>query len=626
MTIHFYLLLHRLNNDNLSNYQYTMMGDFLYWIEKKWGEFLLWLDRKLVGKSWKQLTVVLVLFLCILVAITTIYKFSRHERFDESFHQSFVDMTNPETIRESVYDNKKGFWIVFGLALVYVFGAVFFTGLLIATVTNIWRARSDKFRRGAVRYKFNGHIVFLGYNSLIAGMIQKICEKEASHIKDVRIIVGVEDNASSVCDKIKNRLYDDYRDRVVILKVDSCNRNDLERLNIVFAKEVYIIGEHDDAYNLKCYRTIYELSLCEPTRKTRMPECYVNLHSQATLTLFRTYASSGDLGIDFTKFHSFSFYDEWARTMIQSEWKSNENHQDHFFIAGMTEMGIALARKVALLCHNPNDKHTIITFIDNEAVKKSKLFILQHQELFDHCLYRTRTKNGSKTHYPEYSTSPLDIEFEFVEGDLSDSIVRHIISRSTGFLKQHTTIALCYDDPQQNITMGLNLPEFVYDDCNNVHVWLYQTTLGDLGNYLKNSRYNNVETFGMLGDDLDVQNKENIRIAKLINHYFRHQDGSSLDYSKYHLIDTEWEGASISERWACVRRSEFIAVLYQYLKNNSKMENLECQRSAVDNLLFPIMDDDCYIKPLCNYSSYVENIQRIIYSNLMHFQQAKRKR
>lgn len=603
-----------------------MIRDFLNWIDKKWGESLLCLDRKLVGKSWKQLGIVIVLFLIVLVTITCGYwLFDKDPSKPQSFHRAFVDMTNPETVRKLVYDNRKEFGVVLGYAFVYVLGALFFTGLLIATVTNIWRARSDKFRRGAVRYGFNGHIVFLGYNGLIPGMIQTICEENKNHIKDVHIVVGVEDNASSVCDKIKNRLYNEYRDCVVVLKADSCNRNDLKRLNIVFAKEVYIIGEHDDAYNLKCYRTIYELSLSEPSNKAKMPDCYVNLHSQATLTLFRIYASSGDLGIDFTKFHSFSFYDEWARTMIQSEWKSNEDHQDHFFIAGMTEMGIALARKVTLLCHNPNDKRTIITFIDNDTVKKSKLFILQHQDLFDHCLYRTRTKNGSKTHYPKFSAAPLDIEFEFIEGDLTDSIVRHIISHTAGFLKRHTTIALCYDDPLQNITMGLNLPKFVYDDCDNVHIWIYQTTLGDLGNYLKNSRYNNVETFGMLGDDLDVQNKENIRIAKLINHYFRHRDEADLDYSKKQLIDTEWEGASISERWACVRRSEFVAVLYQHIENNSKMENLECQRSAVDNLLFPIMDDNYYIKPLSNYSSYVENIQRIIYSNLMHFQQAKGK-
>lgn len=616
----------------------------------KWNPRLIF-DRIISGKSLQQLELVFILFITILLFIAGIYTlFGRHGRFDENIHQVFVDMTNPETVRDSAYyasqpffkenaqneitnqpsKNKPGFWVVFGLVVVYVLGAVFFTGLLIATITNIWRGRADKFRRGAVKYKFSNHIIFLGYNSLIPGMIQKICEEEHNRIKDIRIVVGVENDASLVNKKIKNRLYDRYRDKVVVLQADSCNMKDLKRLRVSYAKEVYIIGEYDDAYNLRSYRTIYELSLNEKSAKASMPECYVNLQSQATLTLFRTYASAGDLGINFSKFHSFSFYDEWAKSMINKHWKNNEDFQDHFIIAGMTEMGIALARKAALLCHKPNDsKHTIITLIDDGVSTKAEHFIIQHQELFDHIIYRIRTKTKNYDHIPIKYNDLLDVTFEFIEGSFSDKSIRQEITDNANNDQKKITLAICYDNPQQNIISGLNLPNIFYEEKHKISIWLYQPTLGDLGYYLNNSRYKNVITFGMTGKDLDIQNTENTRRAKLINHYFRHQkdenkndaDSNKIlnDYSNQRLIDTEWEDTNISERWACIRRAEFIPFLAHYMDNDKNMEKMECQRNAVDNLLFPIFEDGNTYSIQNDYSLYIATIKRFYTTNNFTF-------
>lgn len=618
-------------------------------------------DRIISGKSIQQLGLVLLLFITVLLFIAGIYTlFGRHGRFDENIHQVFVDMTNPETVRDSAYytsqpffkeiaqseitkqpdKNKPGFWVVFGLVVVYVVGAVFFTGLLIATITNIWRGRADKFRRGAVKYRFSNHIVFLGYHSLIAGMIQKICEEEHEHIKDIRIVVGVENDASHVSKKIKNRLYDRYRDKVVVLQADSCNMKDLKRLRVTHAKEVYIIGEYDDAYNLRSYRSIYELSLCEKSAKASMPQCYVKLQSQATLTLFRTYASAGDLGIDFAKFHSFSFYDEWARNVImdlvekkskiKKKWPGYENLQDHFIISGMTEMGIALARKAALLCHRPDhSRPTIITLIDDEISTKAEHFIIQHQAFFDRISYRIQSKANTYNHIPIKYDNLLDVSFEFIEGNFSEKPIRQEISDSANSNQQVTTLVICYDNPQQNIITGLNLPNIFYEDNSNVSVWLYQPTLGDLGYYMNSIRYKNVDTFGMLGKDLDIQNKDNTLRAKLINHYFHCQKNENKnnddsqkplkDYSNQRLINTEWEGTDLSERWACIRRAEFIPVLANYIDNDMDLEKMERQRTVVDNLLFPLPENGDPYSIQNDYSIYIATIKRIYSTNSFTF-------
>ena len=520
----------------------------------------LWIDRRLAGNWRQQIAIPFMIFLIVLIVATLFYKGVWIERVPKVF----VDMTNSESLRQSLDGTmQSSAWI---LAIVYVLGAIIFTGLLIATVTSIWRTRSEKFRRGVVSYRFKSHIVFIGYNSLVPGMIQKICEED----EDVRIVVGVEDKASTISDMIKNRLWNNYRKKVVTLKADSCNREDLERLRIPYAKEVYIIGEHDDAYNLRCYRTIYELSLYKSYSKCKMPQCYVNLQSQSTLKLFRTYASAGETGVDFTNFHAFNFKDEWASTLLlknSTRFKKNNNCHNHIIIAGMTEMGVFIAQEAVLLCHYPNT-HTTITFIDDAAEMRKKSFVAQHHNLFDH-------------------SDLLDVDFEFVEGDISDENVRLNLAHHADDLGRVVTIAICYDDPQQNISLGLNLPENFYGDKNNVRVWIYQPTSGDLGKYLKNSHYKNVVTFGMSGDLLDVRNNKNIQIAKRINHYFRRCNEEKIDYSNQRLIEMEWEELSIYDRWSYLRRAIFTSVLSQYETDFSVMAELERRRSIAENMLFP---------------------------------------
>ena len=593
----------------------------------KWQKPLLIIDRKLAGKWYKQLFMALVPFVVVVISVFVCYLFIRNGSIFERFGQAFVDTTTPESISKLVYDFYNGYvqnetieqkdipvGDIIWFTLIYVLGAIAFTGLIISAITSIWRSRSEKFRRGSVSYKFKGHIVFIGYNNLVSGMIQKICEEE-----DTRIVVGVEKDASVVCDKIKNRLFEKFRKNVVVLKADSCNKEDLERLRVIKAKEIYIIGEYDDSYNLKCYRTIYELSISDPSTDIKMPQCYVNLQSLSTLTLFRTYASAGELGVDFKYFHVFNFDDEWARTILQNDKKRNSgNFQRHIVIAGMTKMGAFLARKAALSCHYPNDdKHTIITFIDNNINEWTKLFISQHRIFFDYCQYSIRTKENVITHRPIKNDVTLDIEFEFIEGELSDNIVRQDIDNYLADNKRLMTVAICYDNSQKNLAMGVNLPENVYDS-NNVKVWVYQPTSFDLGKYLKSSRFKNVTTFGMSGDKLDVRNKKNVYLAHKINHFFKHKDDTNIDYSnsKQRLIEAEWESIKIFDQWSCIRRAEFISDLLKYKDDISAMINMEYKRIIVDKLIYgvPLSKEDTDMQQNI-HEKYVKSILNDIITN-----------
>lgn len=518
------------------------------------------IDRIISGNIWRQLIVATILFFGVFLIVWLI-GFLVFKNWN--LGKAFADLVSPVSVRYKAYEHpEEGVW---GTSIVYFLGVIFFTGIFVATITNILRTRADRFRMGTVTYHFKEHIVFLGYDDMIVGMIQKLCEERNG---DVRIVVGVEDNVYEINDKIKNRLYGKYKDNVVVLQADGCNRTDLEkRIRVPHAERVYIIGEHDDAYNLKSYRTIYELSLCSKKKDfdERMPQCYVNLRHKSTLTLFQTYATVGDIGVDFSKFHVFNFYDEWARNMIVGEKLGVESRIDrggtpdknvHLVIVGMTEMGIALARQAMLWCHYPNDIKTTITFIDPQADLYSKFFIGSHQHLFKECHYTLF--NISDSNKEKNKDSKLDIEFEFYKSYISDDDIRGGIANWATDKNQLLTIAICLPKAAQSFGAAIYLPEELIDN-KNVPIWVYQPTYGDMGNYLSGSFYKNIITFGMSGESLDICNEDIIKIAKLINHYSKNYKEGEVNYNNPRWIDAEWQALGVKEKWTNINRAGLIA-------------------------------------------------------------------
>ena len=624
------------------------------------------------------------------------YKASPNQDFLKTIAQSFVDMTSPVTVRNTVYEtNQNNSYIqsskpesewsaendtialntksenlnqkntgtnnsqneggnggyIFWLSIVYFIGAVVFTGLFIATITNILRTRADRFKLGTINYKFKNHVVFIGYDDLIIGMIQKICNDEQErttnnqnnnkivrffkklvYIEGSYIVVGVESNASDINDRIKNKIYNAHKDKIVVLMADGCNRNELEkRLRVHYAESVYIIGEHDDAYNLKSYRTIYEISLCQKKFWERMPECYVNLRHKSTLTLFQTYAIASDIGVDFSYFHAFNFYDEWARFMIVGEGlkeeyridyrngESNGSRQVHLVIAGMTEMGRALARQAILVCHYPKNTPTKITFIDPQANLYSKQLIGSHQDLFKRCPYTFFDSSAQKVHEPKPNEREkinkneiLDVEFEFYAADISDLPIRDILEKWAEDGNQLLTIAICLSKAPQNLAAGLYLPNKFFE--KHIPIWIYQPTYGDLGNYLRGSkRYNNVVTFGMSGENLDICNENMLKKVQLINHYLNNHENGVVNYDNDRWMEMEWEALGIHEKWLCINRASRIPAINRMKDKDGAdidmIAKVELKRMKIERLIVPGASSDKQPLNEEDEKEYIKNFQ-----------------
>lgn len=545
-------------------------------LQKIWSKVRLLLDRSIAGKPLRQIGIFLLFFVCVFMIVGIFYW-----KNDKGLAKEFVDMVSPVSAHNQAYENNPDGQSVSSLIIVYILGTIIFTGLLIATITSAIRTEADRFKQGTIKFYFRRHIVFLGYDDMIVGMIQRLCEEDEKS----RIVVGVESNASDVSDKIKNRIFNKYENNVVVLKADSCNKNDLKRLRVQYAKKVFIIGEHDDAYNLKSYRSIYELSLCEKDFENKMPQCYVNLRHHSTLTLFQTYATSGEIGVDFSHFHIFNFNDEWARYMItgaglngenkkwridRGDWENKDQKQVHLVIVGMTEMGRALARQAMLLCHYPNQTTpTKITFIDPQAMIYAQRLIGHYQKLFEECHYILYDSSFNKTEVNE--RSERNVEFSFYETDISHPAIREEIERWSDDTEQLLTIAICLPKAAQSLAAGIYLPESLFK--MDSPIWIYQPTYGDLGNYLKGSLYKNVVTFGMSGvngAELDVCKATAIELAMNISHYIENHQKGKEDYSNQCWINEEWHKNTVYKKWAYINQAMYLLQWENNLKEDEK--------------------------------------------------------
>lgn len=551
---------------------------------------LLHIDRLISSKNpFKQLFVPFAALLVLFIIVSGVYLIYHHS-LSKSPAQAISDLLSPVTMRNRAYESDGNytvvtiaqgnaeqdngpsatkqrdgklpkqvpFWI---LSLVYILGATIFSGLLVASITNWYRSRSDKFKRGQTSYNFSGHTVILGYDDNVIGIIESLFAKNK---QKMRIVVGVETNVPDVSDKLRS-FFDERKNELVILEAHILNKGDLVRLKISKAKEVYIIGEHGDADNLNCYDKITDM--CDGKE---MPKCYVQMRHQSTFALFQTYAKKD--GKKLKCFRAFNFNDEWARRMILGEycnkeecridrWRIGVNTKKgvHLLILGMTDMGEALAREAAFLCHYPNfvknGIKTTITFVDPEAEEKMSRFRNKYRHLLEMSEYRYRIGNDTwREGEHEYDFKDfLDIKWQFIQPIAGKRYLMEDLRSWINDEHQLLTIAVCTDNPDMSAAVALQLPDEVFAEQSKVPVWVYQPSFGSLADYLAESKFKNVVPFGMYTEMIDLANVQLIEKAKKLNAMYDQvfDMQNNKKYRQQEIMETpiEYDGPGKETSW-----------------------------------------------------------------------------
>ena len=368
--------------------------------------------------------------------------------------------------------------------IVAMFGTFLLNGLLVSMMVGYIDSRKDSWLNGKMRYPvsqflFKKFAVVIGANEMAPAIIRNLlCGKGVGNVYYVVLLTNEE--VEKVRSVIESYLTKEEESRLIIYNGQLDSREEISRLHLRKATEIYVLGEdshedvsesYHDVQNMRCVHNI--ASYLAERGAQREIVCRVMFEFQTTYSVFQF----SDLNENIRKhldFIPFNPYENWAQqVLVKGYYEENElriiNKENndaryfdylpldgkngispesekyvHFVIIGMSKMGIAMAIQAAQVAHYPNFKNidsngnkvaqplrTRITFIDEEADNEMEFFMGRFQNLFALSRYRYIDATCKDCNLDEKWIDPLlcddskyknigdnfiDIEWEFVKG------------------------------------------------------------------------------------------------------------------------------------------------------------------------------------------------------------------
>ena len=306
-------------------------------------------------------------------------------------------------------------------ALIAILGFLLLNGLLISTLISWFDRRRDQWINGEIRYGWLGVIckkvaIVIGANDSTPTIIKKLLNNCGEKPIDYVILLTNEE-VEKVREQISSYLNNDEEKRVIIYNGQLDSIEEIYKLHITRATEIYVLGENSnddvsqsyhDTQNMRCVHNIasYLTDKCIE----RKIICRVQFEYQTTYSVFQFSDLPNNIRQHLV-FIPFNVYENWAqRVFVQGEYtetvkkvlpalrkidlrpiwinnllhpivnylqsimpKNNEeqryikyipldgtgisstskNHV-HLVVVGMSKMGIAMAIQAAQVAHYPN--------------------------------------------------------------------------------------------------------------------------------------------------------------------------------------------------------------------------------------------------------------------------------
>ena len=434
-------------------------------------------------------------------AITSLYI----DNYKLPFWESLGHFLNPGNYRES--NGVENGWVF----IINFFGMVLMTGLLISVLANLLERRVDGIKGGRVHYKFNHHFVIIGYDKMTIGLVKQLHEKDPK----AEIILQTIQDVPTVRHELFSHINTQIERKLTILTGNRNSEEDLGKLNLPKATEIYLLGEYDefdhDSLNIESLKTTNNILSAEKLQSRK--KCHVLFENQSTYAILQ----QRDIqGVNQIEFIPFNFQEKWAEKVFITgnnniEGKSDDrihylpldrvpiyeesSHTVHLIIVGMSKMGIALGIEATHLCHFPNfihdrSKKTRITFIDKNADKEMYFLQGRYQNFFGEIDYEFEDINDSSKNFTIKDDKHFtDIEWKFIKGEIENPIIQQKIEDFSNEKNVLLTIAICLNNPSAAIAAGMYLRNSIYQSDKIQHFdqhKQYMTELLDAMNSIKN--------------------------------------------------------------------------------------------------------------------------------------------
>lgn len=376
------------------------------------------------------------------------------------------------------------------------------------------------------------------------------------------VILQTSSDVEKVRDVLSSHLTKQELAKVIIYNALRNSALEIALLHLECASEIYILGEnttidggetYHDAMNMRCLNLIAEYLDNKGFSKNKnnaykRKVCRVMFDYQTTSSVFQFSDVSAKVKNTLI-FIPFNRYESWARKVLvdcvaEDHGKSieympldgfegikyDDDKRVHLVIVGMSKMGVAMGVQALLQLHFPNyirDKalKSRITFIDTNADKEMLFFTGRYATLFELARHRymnanecdhtevnsdygwidpMQQPNSQWKHLSENGENFLDVEIEFIKGELESKGVRRYLKEiSQNEPNSKLTIAICLTQTHQAVAAALYMPIEVYNCHYLQQILVYQREADDIVANLLNVkdtsvRYNKLRPFGML--------------------------------------------------------------------------------------------------------------------------------
>lgn len=506
-------------------------------------------------------------------------------------------------------------WMLMTCSITYLIGILVFHGMIIGVITNLIDHRVQAHRNGLLHYAKSGHYIVMGYDDMVPSIIHDIFMRAKDEKVDVLLLTSVDANV--VREKLQRSVARDKMGQIFVTYGHRMVKDDYADIHLETAEEIFIVGNRTrpahDAINVECVDSIrtYLTENQFQQRPKRITCVFEDLDTYAAFKTTEIFREISNLNIEFVP---YNFYAGWAQQLFVNRSYHEKNNPDqdlkyplvcgngitpedhkhvHLVFVGTSNFADTLAMEAAHVFHfpnfeNDNSRRTRITFIERNADEELKLFATRNRHFFEVQPYLYK-ENASVEDSEAVETKMLaqdleshnflDVEFEFIKGDVFSSEIQGLFKRWAADENQYLSIFLTSDNQRSNFVMGMNMPDEIYD--NAIPVFIRQDRADDFATNLRNAdneeinyyfvqegelnekdrkgRYAHIYPFGM-NDMAYCSDEPFLKRAKLINYLYcnsadnRFPDMAKLDEIPVETLwaeaDKAWRGLKVAEKWS----------------------------------------------------------------------------
>ena len=539
--------------------------------------------------------------------------------------------------------------------ITYVIGVVIFSGMIISLLSNYVAMRIENHEKGQTYYLRSDHYIIMGYDAMVPSIILHIMRDDP----EAYVLLQSSEDAETVRENLRRSAARTYVDQIVVNFGHRQSSEYYSDIHLESAKQVFVVGDHSkpyhDAVNVACVEEICDYLKAQPKRTLSRITCafedldtYVSF---CTTDIFAELTSS--LNIEFVP---YNFYIGWAKQVfVRAQYFSQaggkllnypyvcgkgiasreDGHYVHLVFVGTSTFAVSFAREAVQVLHFPNSdgtkNRTRITFIDTHADSEMQQIMTRYRHLFDiqSYYYGDYTEAGDQTSVrktdrlnPRLAQSDfLDVEFEFIKGDIFSSTVQDLLCTWQRDEKQYMSLFLAMSQQDKNFTIAMNLPDALYehqthegwatpifvrqDTTDNfvtrlrlvsertpegdkaVYRWIEN---GELKSEVRHGRYANLYPFGM-NDMSFFLDELSLERAKLINYLYCHVDYETKLFPTIEALNAipaadiwreaneRWRTLPMALKWSNVYNAN--AMQYKLISLRA-MRGLDCRDESLD--------------------------------------------